>query len=42
MEDDPKPGRPTSRNEENIQKVKTPVRNDRRLTVKVLVEELRM
>lgn len=41
VEDDPKSGRPTtSRNEENIQKVKKLVRSDRRLTVRMLAEEL--
>lgn len=41
LEDDPRSGRPTtSRNEENIQKVKKLVRSDRRLTVRMLAEEL--
>ena len=41
LEDDPKSGRPTtSRNEENIQKVKKLVRSDLRLTVRMLAEEL--
>ena len=43
VEDDPKYGRPTtSRNEENIQKVKKLVRSDRRMTVRMLAEELGM
>ena len=41
VEDDPKPGRPTtSRNDENIQKVNELVRSDRRMTVRMLAEEL--
>ena len=41
VEDDPKSGRPsTSRNDENIQNVNELVHSDRRMTVRMLTEEL--
>ena len=43
MEDDPQSGRPsTSRNEANVERVKQMVRGDRRLTVRLIADELGM
>ena len=43
VEDDPKPGRPsTSKTADNIERVNTLVRRDRRLTVRMLAYELGM
>ena len=43
VEDDPKSGRPTtSRTNENVERVREKVRSDRRLTVRVIADELSM
>ena len=43
MEDDLKPGRPTtSRNDENVQNVNELVHSDRRMSVRMLAKELRL
>ena len=43
VEDDPKSGRPTtSRTNENVERVREKVRSDRRLTVRMIVDELSM
>ena len=43
MEDDPRSGRPTtSRTNENVERVKKKVRSDRRLTVRMIADELNM
>ena len=43
VEDDPKSGRPTtSRANENVERVREKVRNDRRLTVRMIADELSM
>ena len=43
MEDDPRSGRPTtSRTNENVERVKEKVRSDRRLTVRMIADELNM
>ena len=43
MEDDPRSGRPsTSKIEENVERVRQKVRSDRRLTVRMIANELSM
>ena len=43
VEDDPKSGRPTtSRTNENVERVREKVRSDRRLTVRMIADELSM
>jgi hypothetical protein len=40
-EDDKRPGRPvTMKTDENVEKVRTLVRNDRRLSIRMIAEEL--
>ena len=41
VDDDPRPGRPsTSRNDENIEKIQQLIRSDRRLTIRMIAEQL--
>ena len=43
MEDDPRSGRPTtSRTNENVERVREKVRSHRRLTVRMIADELNM
>ena len=43
MEDDPRSGRPsTSKTKENVERVRQKVRSDRRLTVRMIANELNM
>ena len=42
MEDEPRAGRPTSKTDENVERVRSLVRSDRRLTLKMISSELNL